>query len=123
LAKGVVAMGVDFDPDLVRTAHLKGLPVHYGDAEDPDFLDALPLKQASWVVSTLPQAHSNLALLHALKTAGYTGRVAIAARDDALLTQLPEDAVHDVFHLFEDAVETATDRLCATVLRAQPNTN
>ncbi len=123
LAKGVVAMGVDFDPDLVRAAHQKALPIHYGDAEDPDFLDALPLKQASWVVSTLPQAHSNLALLHALKTTGYTGRVAIAARDDTLLAQPPEGAVHDVFHLFEDAVETATDRLCATVLRGQPNTN
>jgi Kef-type K+ transport system membrane component KefB len=123
LAKGVVAMGVDFDPDLVRTAHLKGLPVHYGDAEDPDFLDALPLKQASWVVSSLPQAHSNTALLHALKTAGYAGRVAIAARDDAWLAQLPVGAVNEVFHLFEDAVETATDRLCATVLRPQPDTN
>jgi hypothetical protein len=50
----VQAVEVDFDPEAVRDWHRRGLPARFGDAEDPDFLESLPLPHTRWVVSTLP---------------------------------------------------------------------
>ncbi len=116
LARGVRAIGVDFDPERVRDAHQRGLPVQFGDAEDPDFLASLPLSNAQWVVSCLPQASASQALTHSLTAAGYQGKVAIAERDRDIADQQAQAGIDTVFHLFDDAVETATERLCARLL-------
>ncbi|MFZ2650257.1 MAG: NAD(P)-binding protein [Burkholderiaceae bacterium] len=85
---GIHVLGVDFDPEAVRSLRSADLPVRFGDGEDPDFLDSLPLNQAKWVVSSLPLWESSRALLHALKAVGYAGQVAAVARDPAHRRQL-----------------------------------
>lgn len=47
---GVQAIGVDFDPEAVRALQGQGLPVHFGDGEDPGVLESLPLcsRRAGW---------------------------------------------------------------------------
>lgn len=112
LARGVRAIGVDFDPERVRDAHGRGLPVQFGDAEDPDFLESLPLGGTRWVVSCLPQASASQALIHALRAAGCQAQVAVAEREDTSNEWLHGLGVDAVFHLFDDAVETATERMC-----------
>ncbi|TNF61472.1 MAG: sodium:proton exchanger, partial [Burkholderiales bacterium] len=111
-AQGVAALGVDFDPEAVRDWHDKGVPMRFGDAEDPDFLESLPLKDARWVVSTLPQVESNRALLHALRASGYTGQVAVAVRDEHQARVLAEAGIDRIFNLFDDAAELATRKVC-----------
>ena len=59
-------LGVDCDPDLVRTLAQEALPVCFGDGHDPAFLDTLPLDGLQWVISTLPDIDSNRMLLQAL---------------------------------------------------------
>jgi hypothetical protein len=49
---GVNALGVDFDPEAVRVLRRQGLPVRFGDGEDPEFVASLPLAEARWVIST-----------------------------------------------------------------------
>lgn len=44
--RGHRLLDVDFDPDLVRRQEGRDYTVRYGDAEDPEFLAALPLGQA-----------------------------------------------------------------------------
>jgi Kef-type K+ transport system membrane component KefB len=115
-AAGVPVMGVDFDPEAVRAHKLKRLPVHYGDGENADFLESLPLAQTRWIVSTLPLEASNRALLAALRTTGYTGQVAVTLRDEAQAGQLgPLRGVH-VFLPFEDAAAHAAEFLLKELL-------
>jgi hypothetical protein len=57
--------------------------VYFGDGEDPDFLESLPLKRARWVITSFPQWESNRALLHALQSVRYSGQVAGVVRDAA----------------------------------------
>ncbi len=57
-----------------------GQPVIFGDAEDPEFIATLPLGRAQWVVSTAREGHVNRSLIHALRSLGYNGRIAIAAQ-------------------------------------------
>ena len=118
-ARGVAALGVDFDPEAVRDWHNQGVPVRFGDGEDPDFLDSLPLKSARWVVSTLPQADSNRALLHALRANGYTGQVAVAVRDEYQAKVLSEAGIDRVFNLFDDAADQATQKVCDALMQSR----
>ncbi|MBM3778408.1 MAG: sodium:proton exchanger, partial [Acidimicrobiia bacterium] len=85
LPRGRRVVGVDFDPQALSRWRAAGVPVYYGDANDPDLFAQLPLSGVSWVVSTVPDLDSNRVLLRHLRDAGYTRRVAVAHRspDDA----------------------------------------
>jgi Kef-type K+ transport system membrane component KefB len=75
-------LGVDFDPRSVQSNRFD-FPVIYGDAEDPDLPDQLPLAKTQWVISTLRGEEVNLQVLSALRRSGYACRVAVAADDTA----------------------------------------
>ena len=108
---GVAAVGVDFDPEAVRALQAEGLPVHFGDGEDPDFLETLPLAQARWVITTFPQWESNRALLHALQAARFDGHLAAAARDAGHARELARAGVQTILNPFDDAADHAAERL------------
>ncbi len=76
--QGCSLLAVDFDPELVRRHSREGYRVHYGDAEDPEFIAALPLKRIRWVVSTLREPAINRMLLQSLQHNHYQGKVALA---------------------------------------------
>lgn len=118
-ADGVGAIGIDFDPEAVRALQRQGLPVHFGDGEDPEFLASLPLARARWVVTTFPQIESNRALLHALQEARYSGPVAAAVRDPAHGRALADAGVPLILNPFEDGADHAARRL-ADELRVVP---
>ncbi|MDP3086388.1 MAG: cation:proton antiporter [Rubrivivax sp.] len=117
---GVHAVGVDFDPEAVRDLRRQQLPVRFGDGEDPDFLESLPLAQARWVISTLPLWESNRALLHALGAVGYGGRIAAVVRDAAHGRALVAAGVEQVLNPFDDAADHAA-RQFSQRLRSEEN--
>lgn len=78
---GLSVIGVDFDPETIRSMKRQGFPVHYGDCTSSEFLETLPLNGAAWVVSALPDIASNTGLLEALKQHEFQGEVAIIARE------------------------------------------
>ncbi|MBA4255721.1 MAG: sodium:proton exchanger [Polaromonas sp.] len=108
---GVAAVGVDFDPEAVRTLVGQGLPVTFGDAEDPEFLGPLVNAQVRWVVSTLPTWEANQAMLHALASGGCAASVAVVARDAAAAASVRELGVDLVLNPFEDAADHAARHL------------
>jgi hypothetical protein len=69
------------------------------------------------VVSTLPSGESNRALLHALRACGYTGKVAVAVRDETQSAALTAAGIDRVFNLFDDAAEQATHKMCEALLQ------
>jgi hypothetical protein len=105
--RGYAVLGVDFDPEAVRSLRHHGIAVRYGDAEDMDFPESLPLSGAGWVVSTLPQLKLNLTLLHALSQQGYTGKVAVTAYHDSDARQLRKAGAHLVLDPFSNAADFA----------------
>ncbi|MBA4341642.1 MAG: sodium:proton exchanger [Methylibium sp.] len=114
-ADGVDVIGVDFDPEAVRELQRRGLPVLFGDGEDPDFLETLPLRQARWVITTFPQWESNRALLHALSAVHYRGQVVGAVRDAAHGRALTEAGVGRVLNPFDDAADHAAAHLARAI--------
>jgi len=114
-AAGVKAIGVDFDPEAVRELRRRHLPVRFGDGEDPDFVETLPLAQARWVITTFPQWESNRALLHALQAAHFKGRIAGAVRDAAHGRALAAAGVQRILNPFDDAADHAAQSLAATL--------
>ena len=104
-------LAVDFDPELVRRHNREGYTVHYGDAEDPEFIGSLPLAQAKWVVSTVRDRNINRMLLNGLREQGFRGKVAVstASRHEARLFE--QEGVDMVLIPYDDAAKEAADRL------------
>lgn len=76
--EGSRTMALDFDPATVHQHLTQGHNVHYGDAEDPEFIASLPLHRIRWVVSTVRDRNINSLLLQSLAQQNYRGKVAIA---------------------------------------------
>lgn len=103
--RDVPVLGVDFDPETVRAMRSHKLPVRFGDAEDPAFVEMLPLGTAAWVVTTLPEWRDNRALLHALHEIGFAGKIAGVVRDDTHYRELAQAGAVRVINLFNDAAD------------------
>lgn len=107
-------LGVDFNPDVVRHHHHRGVDAIYGDATDPEFMTMLPLKGVQWVVCALPPqdvgvTHEDpkLLILHSLRERGYPGSVAIAAHAAEDVPRLKDKGAHLILRPFDDAAEAA----------------
>ncbi len=58
---------IDYDPELVAELTEKRINCRYGDVEDGEFLDELPLDSIKMVVSTVPDFEINLSLIDKIK--------------------------------------------------------
>ncbi|MBP6384280.1 cation:proton antiporter [Aeromonas salmonicida] len=116
--EGVSVMGVDFDPEQVDRLRKEGWPVRYGDACDAGYLDTLPLSAIRGVVSTLPDLHSTMNLLHSLREHHYQGQVTLVARheQDGCLLELT-GGTH-VIYPHRDAVQFAIGDLISRLGKA-----
>ncbi|WP_143962512.1 cation:proton antiporter [Litoribacter populi] len=72
-------LAIDFDPQVVKEWRKKGDHVIYGDIEDPDLMDSLPLGAAKCVISTVPNTELSINLIHALRRHKYQGKVYVTA--------------------------------------------
>jgi voltage-gated potassium channel Kch len=60
--KGLRVLRIDFNPLAARRWRNLGLDTEYGDATDPEFVAALPLKGTEWVVSPVPVHPTDIVL-------------------------------------------------------------
>jgi Kef-type K+ transport system membrane component KefB len=118
--QGHRVLGIDFDPEALVTWRKLGLEAEFGDATDPDFVAHLHLHGVRAVVAAVPRERATLAdadpqmaLVHGLKAAGYQGKIVLSAQyaqDAAALRAAGADLV---LLPFEDAADTAAQRLQA----------
>ena len=109
--RGLTVLGVDFDPNVLQAWQEQGLWTLYGDADDPELAGLLPLAEAKWVVSTVPNYVIGLALLHNLEHHGFEGKVVLTChtqRDEEILLRSGADMV---LLPFRDAAKEAARRL------------
>jgi Kef-type K+ transport system membrane component KefB len=116
--QGVPTLGVDFDPEAVHRCKNRGLNAVYGDAEDADFPKALPLRSASWVVIAIQplirgvtHGDSRIALIEALRQAGYRGKIAVRCHDARELRLFTHAGADTVLLPFADAAGRAAELL------------
>ncbi len=111
--KGVKVLGVDFDPEAVQHCQRRGLAAQYGDAEDPEFPGTLPLDEAETVISSVPDRHVGLILLHALRDHGYAGEIWLTAHSAADADALYNAGADRVLLPFADAAKEVADQVMA----------
>jgi hypothetical protein len=110
---GQQVLGIDIDPEVIRTRAGHEINVRFGDAEDPEFLDTLPLKSVSWIVCTARERDISLSLLKILHYAGYRGKTAVTASTETDALVLEQAGADRVLRPFLDAAQQAADRLLA----------
>jgi predicted Kef-type K+ transport protein len=114
VARGLMAadkrvIAVDVDPRLADVWSDQPMSIVYGDAEDLEFLETLPLAKSTWVISTIPDVETQLTLLHGLRSHGYPGRIAVVALDDAAARRLSAAGPECILRPFVDAAGSALD--------------
>jgi Trk K+ transport system NAD-binding subunit len=108
-------VGVDFDPTVLDLWREAGLPVLYGDAEDPEIFEHLPLAHARWVVSATPDLDTARMLLRHLQDHGFTGKVAVTCRSAEDADVLRRAGADLILRPFADAAEQAADALTSAM--------
>ncbi len=72
-------LGVDFDPQVVKTWQKKGKNIVYGDMEDPELLEQVNFSSSKFVVSTVPDFIHSRQLVKSLKRENYRGKIFLTA--------------------------------------------
>jgi len=108
---GIKVLGVDFDPQAIAHFKKNGFAVRFGDGIEAALLESLPLRHTRWVVSTIPDITSNKLLLEELQQFGFTGEIAMVAREDHMGMTLKAMGVHNVLYPHNSAVDHVVDTL------------
>lgn len=109
--KNFTLLGVDFNPEFVEKIVNQHLNARFGDAEDPEFVSHLPLQQAKWVVATIRDKHTNLALIKTLRQENFTGKIAVSAKDQAEADFYQQQGVDLVLIPYQDAAIEAAYKI------------
>lgn len=118
-ARGLSVLGVDFNPDLTAQCLDGQVSARFGDGMDADFLESLPLRHASWVISTLPDVHSHRELIRILREKDFVGAIVVIARDDTDRQQLIDSGIDQVLYPLNDAVEHAVGLLSTRIAQTK----
>jgi Kef-type K+ transport system membrane component KefB/Trk K+ transport system NAD-binding subunit len=114
LLRGRRILGVDFDPAVVTNWRAEGRQAVYGDIDDPDLLEHLPLQSAPWVVIAIPFRPATPGFLENLRRAGFKGKVAVTIAREEQADVCRKAGADLLLRLFSDAAEQAVDGLTGT---------
>jgi hypothetical protein len=98
IARGLNAVGLDSDQELVDWQLEHDRRVLYADAEDPGLWGQLDLSNIGIVILTMPELEAELIAIRQLRDRGFTGRISSTARfteNVAILQQAGADIVYD----------------------------
>lgn len=116
---GIRVAGIDFDPEAIRTLRKLHLSVRFGDAEDRDLIESLPLSGVKWIVCALPEAEAIQSVLEGLRARGYRGQVAAVVRRDTGFRGPHEIHPTWILNPFNDAADFAARELVNAIRRAE----
>ena len=101
---GDAVVGIDIDPITVQNQNADNRNVLLGDPADADFWDRVQATHSiELVLLALPNVNANLAVLDELKTASFSGRVAVAAKFPDEMDALMQAGATTVFNVYAQA--------------------
>ena len=115
---GFKVFGVDFDPRAVARWKRKGRAAQYGDADDPELHEILPLS-AQCVISTISSKEISLSLIKYLKHAGYQGNIIMTSYTGRTAKELEKAGANLILLPFADAAEGIPDKIRALGNRSE----
>lgn len=106
---GMHVVAIEWDPyaerRLADCRHPERVRVVFGDVSSPDFAETLPVRRARWIISTVPDAATNVVLAQALRHHGAEGVIAVTAHTataaDAYAHELANGTVDTVLKPFD----------------------
>lgn len=107
---GFKVFGVDVDPSAVARWKKKKRAAQYGDADDPELHEILPLG-AQWIISTITDKQINLSLIKYLKHAGFEGSLAMTSYTGRTAKTLEKAGADLILLPFADAAEGIPEKL------------
>ena len=110
-ANNYQVQSIDFNPDLVHNGDSTAHPVHNGDAEDPEFINALPLAPVKWIICTVDDPHVSLSLLHGLNELDFQGKIVVTAHNHTIAEKLKKAGADLVLIPYEDAGKGAAAQI------------
>ncbi len=72
-------LGVDFDPQVVKSWQSQGKRIVYGDLEDPELMEHISLEGVKCVICTVPDYHHSIKLVKALDKTQFKGQIFLTA--------------------------------------------
>lgn len=111
-------LGIDFDPQVVRAWQREGRPVMYGDIEDTELLEQLPLAGTKVIISTIPDKHYSKQLVKQLRLRGYEGKIFLTAIQDADYYELLQCQADKVLMPYSMAAENFYNSVISKILSA-----
>lgn len=105
-------LGINFDPKVVDNWHKEKRLAQYGDAEDPEITEHLPLKNSPLIISSVPDLDTNLTLLKKFKLGDHSDiQVALTAHTEENARLLKKAGADFILLPFADAPENITQKL------------
>lgn len=89
-------LAVDFDPKVIKASRRKGSNIIYGDLEDPEILEHIPVQKARYLIITVPDREPAIQLIRSLKRNGYLGKIfqiALSEKDAKMFRHCGADEV------------------------------
>ena len=72
---------VDYNPDIIKTLVEQGTPCRYGDADDLELLEELPLERAKNIISTIPDIETNSVLIDYIKNVNPDANIIVVSHN------------------------------------------
>ena len=114
LRRGRRVIGVDFDPHVLRQWEAEDIRLLYGDANDPELIQHIPLEGARWIVSTMPDIGTSRVLVRHVRDHGFRGKIAVAWRAASEVDTPGLDGVDLLLRPYADAAGVAAEAFADT---------
>jgi Kef-type K+ transport system membrane component KefB len=110
-ASNVSLLGIDFDPEAVHSRQDEGIDMVFGEADDPEFMNTLPLGQAHWIISTVPSVDLNLTVLRSVRQHGFDGKIAVTSHHEVEDERLRQAGADLILRPYADAAVRASEMI------------
>lgn len=104
-ADGAQLLVVDFDPQALKRCREHGVDTLYGNVEEPEFAQALPIHEVGTVVCAVGNPETNLLLQQSIRRAGFDGSIWLTALDARTVDLLEEGPGVTIVQPFQIAAE------------------
>ncbi len=111
MKSGLTLTAIDFDQQSLDHAKKLKIDCYYGDAEDSEFIDSLPLNHFKWIINTISTPGLSALIVNSLKEGGYEGKIAITVYKKYQEQHHLEKEVDLILNPFKDAAVEASDLL------------